>query len=180
MTTDSLMTAEELMLVLDIDCRHELVRGELVSLPFDSGIHGFVAGKLCWLLGNYAHEHPEFRALAGGVGIITARNPDTVRGADLVLVHNERVSRGVGYLPKAPDFVIEILSIWDEASYENGKILDYLNAGVEVLWYVDPHLEIVHVYTPDFRSRIYGKGDTLTGSDTLSGFSLQVDEIFEN
>jgi Uma2 family endonuclease len=179
MATTGPMTAEELMHVPDEDCQHELVRGELVSLPFNSGIHGFVVGNLCGLLGQYALDHPEFRALAGGVGIIIERDPDTVRGADFILVHQDRVPRSnQGYLPAAPNFVAEVLSIWDEASYENAKILDYLTAGVDLLWYIDPHLRIVHVYTPDLRAQIHREGDKLEGGAVLPELSLRVGEIF--
>ncbi len=51
--------------------------------------------------------------LVGEVGIFTRRNPDTVRGADVAFISNDRYERldsKRGFLKVPPDLVVEVLS----------------------------------------------------------------------
>jgi Uma2 family endonuclease len=54
----------------------------------------------------------------------------------------------------------------------------YLQAGVRLVWLVDPASRTVSVFRPDAAPRTLGEGDILDGGDILPGFSLPVAEIF--
>ena len=55
------MTAEELGNLADESLRHELIKGELLTMPVPKLLHGFVTVKLSVLLYNHieANKHVE-------------------------------------------------------------------------------------------------------------------------
>jgi Uma2 family endonuclease len=63
-----------------------------------------------------------------------------VRAPDVAFVRSSRVADGIpsGYFPGAPDFVVEVLSPNDRATDVAAKVADWLAAGAELVWVVDP------------------------------------------
>lgn len=55
----------------------------------------------------------------------------------------------------------------------------WLEAGVSLVWIVDPRLKQVNVFRSREDSAIFKSDQTLTASVLLPGFSLPVSEIFE-
>jgi Uma2 family endonuclease len=78
-----------------------------------------------------------------------------------------------------PIFAVEILSPSDKNEDIDEKIDEYLEAGVKLVWIVDPHLETVLVLRPDAPPRLYNVTETLDGEPHLPGFSTPVAMIFE-
>ena len=58
------------------------------------------------------------------------------------------------------------------------KISMNLQAGVRLVWLVDPETLTVTVFRQDTAPKSIGEGDTLDGSDVLPGFTVPVGEIF--
>jgi len=78
-----------------------------------------------------------------------------------------------------PDLAIEVVSPSDRLRAVRAKCLAYLDAGVHLVWLVEPKHQRVTVYLPDRSTRALGLGDTLDGGAVLPGFSLPVTEIFD-
>lgn len=83
-----------------------------------------------------------------------------------------------GSLRVAPELVVEVVSTHDRAIDIEGKIRDYLAAGVNLVWVVYPELGRVHIYRADGSASVLAAPAELTGEDILPGFSVPVAELF--
>ncbi len=182
------MTGEELFKLGDIG-RAELVKGVLVHKPPAWYIHGYVEVNFAVALDTIVQQHKLGRILTGEVGIYTERDPDTVRGADVIFISNERMAQvqSQSYLDVAPELIVEVLSPDDRWYDVNDKLAEYFNIGVQVVWIADPRRRQVHVYRSLTEVEIFGVDDTLSGGEVLPGFpigtlgrcSVAVAELFE-
>lgn len=174
------MTAEELPRHPELEpC--ELVKGRVVRLRYNTVPHGRLLTEIAVRLGDYADKSGLAQAGIGGVGVVTRRHPDTVRAADLVFISRERWARrdSDGYLDVAPELVVEILSPEDDLwCYVMGKLADYLAAGVDRVWLVDPELRSLFAYRSLTEVERFEEGDVLRDEEILPGFSLPVADIF--
>src|SRR5258708_37197012 len=125
----ALMTAEEFARRPDPGHPEELVRGRVVPVPVPDRRHGQICSKVCRLLGNFAEEHDLGHVLNNDSGVITARQPDTVRGADVAFYSYNRLPKGplpVLYPEVAPDLVVEVRSPGDRWPEALAKVAEYL------------------------------------------------------
>src|SRR5438477_11112897 len=112
-TALALMTAEEFGSRTDPGYPEELVQGRILTIPPPTPRHGQVCSKVVRLLGVFADEHDLGHVLCNDSGVITERDPDTVRGADVTFYSYARVPKGPiakGYLAVPPDLVVEVRS----------------------------------------------------------------------
>lgn len=182
--TARLVTAEEMAAMPEPDdgARYELVRGVVLRVGEPpSPRHGIIALQL----GAAILQHVLPRAL-GRVwvegGVITERDPDTVRGPDVAFVRTARIPPGGfgrGFTDVAPDVVAEVVSPDDRASAVTAKVAEYLAAGVRLVWVVDPAPRTVTAYAAGGAARLYGEGDTLDAGDALPGFAVPVAALFD-
>ncbi len=120
-------------------------------------------------------------AVAGGTGFILARNPDTVRAADVAFVRQSRIAEiGIPqfYFPGAPDLAVEVVSPNDRPNEVEAKVQDWLSHGTLMVWVVDPRRRTVAVHRSPADVRELGATDFLEAPDLLPGFGLGVGEIF--
>ncbi len=89
-----------------------------------------------------------------------------------------------GFPPIAPDFVIELVSPSDlkNQRYEDlqAKMQKYIDNGVKLGWLIEPSAKTVEVYRPQSPVEILNNPQTLSGENVLSGFSLDLTDIFDN
>jgi Uma2 family endonuclease len=176
---EQLMTGEELARHPELDpC--ELVEGRVVPMSPAGPIHGSCEARIVAKLVLYADESGRGIAMAGETGIYTRHDPDTVRGADALFISQERYAcRGpYTFLDVAPELVVEIQSPDDRPGEAMKKIREYLSAGVDRVWYVDPRLRQVRVYRSPEQVETLGMGDILQDEEILPGFSLPLSELF--
>lgn len=77
-----------------------------------------------------------------------------------------------------PDLAVEVLSEGNSRVEMERKLKEYFLSEIEVVWFVDPEMRTVRVYTsPDDVTEL-GVGDTLDGGDVLPGFSVPVARLF--
>ncbi len=80
-----LMTGEELARHPELEpC--ELVNGRVVPMAPAGHIHGTFELRLAARLLTYVEETGRGVAMVGEVGLYTSRDPDTVRGADILFI----------------------------------------------------------------------------------------------
>lgn len=173
------ITGEELACLGDIG-RAELVKGEIVTMVPTGHEHGYVESNFVTLIRSFVRQHKLGRVLSGEVGIYTARNPDTVRGADVVMISDERMAqvKSSSYLDVAPELVVEIMSPDDRWSEVMGKIEEYLNIGVQMVWVADPKTRSIYAYRSLTDVQRFITGQALIGGDVLPGLSIPVIELF--
>ena len=173
-----LTTAEELLRAQDIG-RSELVRGEIRVMIPPGAEHGRVTAKLTLAIGNAVESAGLGTIYAAETGFLLSRNPDTVRAPDVAFVRAGRPpAPSRGYYLGAPDLAVEVLSPDDRPGYVAEKVAEWLEAGAQVVWVVDPRMRTVTVHESGRGPRVLDERDTLPGGDLLPGFKLVVVEVF--
>jgi len=74
--------------------------------------------------------------------------------------------------------VVEILSTHDTVEAVSDKIDDWLCAGVQMLWIVDPFRRTVTIYQPGCDPTILGEHGFLEGDPVVAGFRCPMADIF--
>lgn len=159
--------------------RMELVRGRVVRAPRPASLHGRLLIRLGRFLDEFVERSGEGVVLADA-GIIIARDPDTVRGPDIAYFSEQRIP-GNAYATSSwgpPDLAVEIMSPSNRASEMQAKVTDYLDAGVRLVWVMDPQTRTVTVYKPGGIARMLREDDVLEGDDVLPGFRLPLAAFF--
>ncbi|MFO0838195.1 MAG: Uma2 family endonuclease [Phycisphaerae bacterium] len=159
----------------------ELERGEVVHLTAGGWRHSSITFKVAYLLGEWARRANTGRVLTGEAGVVTARDPDTVRGVDVAYFSFERVPRG-----KAPDSFSEVAPTLAVEAVGKGqgwkkmteKAAEYLRIGTDRVWIIDPTRNTLHVFASDLPPREYRETDTLEHDVVLPGFACRVAEFF--
>ncbi len=180
-TATALLTAEEFGSRPDPGYPEELVRGRIVTMPSPTPRHGQVCSKTDRLLGTFADENDLGHVLCNDSGVITERDPDSMRGADVAFYSYAKVPRGKirkGYLDVVPDLVVEVRSEDDRWKDLEAKAREYLAAGVAVVIILDPGPETAHVYRPGQPPQKLGPDEELTIPDLLGEFRVAVRRFF--
>jgi Uma2 family endonuclease len=160
--------------------RDELVRGRLVREPRPGPQHAWLQVRL----GSMLHDFVERQGLGfvlGDAGYVLAEKPATVRGPDLSFVAAGRMPDGPSAeLPRlAPDLAVEIVSPSNRPAEIHEKVMQYLEAGVRLVWIVDPRARTIAVHRPGTAARVLALDDPLNGEDVLPGFTVPVRRVFD-
>ena len=174
-TTTQLMTAEDLM-QLEGPYRHELIKGELLTMPLPKSEHGRVVANLLMLLGLHVKAH-NLGAVFAETGYKLESNPDTVLGPDVSFVSRERLGDPDGYYEGAPDVAVEVLSPSDRRGRIEWKTNLWISLGAKSVWNVNPKLRTVEVVRAGGERKVFHETDELV-DETVPGFRVTVSEIF--
>jgi Uma2 family endonuclease len=159
--------------------QQELVRGVIITMPPPAARHGACCSKIDRRLGNFVEANRLGTVFANDTGFISERDPDTVRGPDVSFWSRERLPElPEGYIPIAPDLIVEVVSPSDHYSRVQRKVREYLQRGVRMIWVVDPEDRSVTVYRSHQQVAILEENATLSGEDVLPGFTCPVAELF--
>lgn len=173
------MTADELLRLGLSDKRTELVRGQLVVREPAGYRHGEIAARLLASLYNFVESRALGRVVTAETGFVLRRDPDTVRAADVAFVRRERVPVPPpgGFAEVAPDLVIEVLSPNDRPGEVLRKTADWLDAGVLLVWLIDPQRRDARVHRSDGTQEHLGEHDWLDGESVVAGFRWPLDDL---
>jgi Uma2 family endonuclease len=159
----------------------ELIDGELVSVT-PSGLESSSLGhRIGRIVGNFVD--------AQGLGMMTGADggyvffPDraTIRVPDVAFIRKDRLPPpgDRSRFPRlAPDLAIEVLSPSDSTSEVIAKIEMHQEAGIPLIWVVDPEKTTVTVIATGRPTMVLKPGDTLDGGDVLPSLTIPVAEIF--
>jgi len=171
------LTGDDLLRLPDDSRDYELVRGELIEMPLPGGSHGMCQARLGAMLDEFVERH-ELGRVGISSGFYVRRDPDTVRGPDVMFISKEKLDPELeveGYLEVVPDLVAEIVSPHDMHSELMAKVDEYLAAGVRQVWLVDSRRHAVTIYPG---AQTLHESDTLTGGEVLPGFQTPVWRLF--
>jgi Uma2 family endonuclease len=175
-----LISGDELYAMGDIGpC--ELVEGVIVPMSPTSDEHGAYELNVALELRLFADRHGLGKVRTGEVGVFTRRNPDTVRGADVVFISHERYAQktGKGFLKFAPDLIVEVRSPTNTKAEIERKLAEYFAIDVRLVWVLDPELRTIFAYSAPNVVQTFGPADELTGEPVLPGFRVSVARLFE-
>jgi len=177
-TTTHFMTAEEFAEIDDWSHRHELIKGELLTMPPPQLAHGRISANLIMILGQFVKANRLGQVFGEG-GYQIENDPDTVLGPDVSFVATDRISEPEeGYYPGPPDLAIEVISPSDGKGPIERKLGLWLEAGTRSVWHVNPRRRTVEVISSTGERRTLHETDELV-DDTVPGFRVKVSEIFE-
>lgn len=158
----------------------ELVDGVLVEKTVGYW-ESYLAGELVRLLGNYVQ--PRKLGLVSGEAGMMRLFPGLVRIPDVAFARRDkfpdrRIPRQA--IPAlVPDLAVEVLSEGNTPKEMSDKLTDYFDAGVRLVWHIDPRERTVHVFTSPESFEVLQENALLTGGDVLPGFSLSLKEFFQ-
>jgi Uma2 family endonuclease len=181
-TAEALLTAEEYAQMPDDGTPNELVRGRIVPMTVPTPLHGMICTTIAHILYTYAEEHGLGRVASNDSGVITERDPDTVRGPDVSFYSYTRLPKGPvppGYLSVVPDIVFEVRSPSDRWRDIHAKAFEYLDAGVQLVCVVEPAQKTVHVYSAEQPIRTVTAEEELSIPEVLGNFRIKVQRFFE-
>ena len=157
----------------------ELIDGTLVEKVMAS-LESSVAAELIYFIRRYL-ETNDLGMLFGADGLLKIL-PRQVRVPDVSLVRWERFS---GRKPPkaaiyavAPDVAVEVLSENNTAAEMDRKLREYFQAGVRLVWYIDPETRTARAYTAEQVWTEIGPNDLLLGGEVLPGFELSLAQLF--
>jgi Uma2 family endonuclease len=157
----------------------ELIDGEPVAVTPSSDRSGWVSGRIFSRLERFVDANNLGWAFPSETGFVLFEDHATVRSPDAAFVRRDRLPGFTDrFVPLAPDLAVEVLSPSDRMVDAMSKVTMYLQAGVRLVWLVDPAERTVTVFRPDAALKLLGEGDALDGGDVLPGFSVPVADIF--
>jgi Uma2 family endonuclease len=180
-----LMTVEQFWVFVhrpeNRDRSFDLVRGEVVEMSKPGRFHGFVCGNIAAILFLFARKRKKGYVCSNDTGVIIQRDPDTVRGPDVLFFEDvdssEKMNRKWGADP--PRFAVEVMSPNDTMTDLNERIADQLICGTPLVWLLDPERRKVTVYRPNKPLYVLNETDEIRGEDVLRDFRCQVAEFFK-
>ncbi len=179
-TIDALLTAEQFAQLPDDGVPRELDQGEIVEMNVPGFRHGQICAAIARILGNHAYERRCGHVISNDSGVITQRNPDSVRGPDVSYYSYARLPADqcpVRYAAVPPELVFEVLSPDDRWPNVLKKVAEYLTVGVQAVCVVDPQAENLTVYTADAPPRVLSSADTLELSAIVPDWRANVADL---
>lgn len=184
-TTLPLMTTDELLALPEDGTERDLIRGRLreQKMTRRNPFHCTTLSKLDKLLGIWLDSRPMPRGavLGGEAGFRIRKNPDTTVGIDVAYISAEMaaaIAPNSALVDGPPILAVEILSPSDKQEDIQDKVAEYLKAGVNLVWVVDPVFQTVTVYRPDAPPAMFNNTQELSGGEHLPGFRAAVADFF--
>ena len=172
-------TEEDLLRTPEDGWKHELVDGQIRKSP-GGWRHGRVCVKLSSLLEAFAAERQLGYVVDSSTGF---RLPGgNVRLPDVAYVakgHLAGEQEPEGFSDVPPDLAVEVLSPGDRSRDVLDKVGEYLQAGVPLIWVIDPKRRTAAVYRSMTDVRRLGPDDVLDGEGVLPGFHCRLADVID-
>jgi Uma2 family endonuclease len=178
-TTRGKATEADLLNQPDDGYKYELVDGEILRLSPATPRHGRVCVNVLTKLSVFVGERRLGLVFEGQTGF---RLPGgNVRSPDVSFVAAARLE-GVDqddFASLAPDLAIEVLSPSDRPRYILDKVGEFLEAGVRLVWVIDPKNARAVIHRSTSEARELGADDFLDGEDVLPGFHCRLGDVLQ-
>jgi Uma2 family endonuclease len=172
-------TPEDLLTLPEGD-RYELVNGQLVER--DMGWKSsWISGLIFDLLLSYCRPRNLGWVLPADASYQCFPERAKVRKPDTSFIRFERLPASEvpeGHCPIAPNLAVEVVSPNELYEKVECKVDEYLQAGVELVWVVNPATHAVRVHRADGTVTDFGENDEITGEAVIPGFRCHVREFF--
>lgn len=174
--------APEELLALPDEKDYELVDGQLVArnMGWEAS---WIAGRLYFFLSMSCDKNRRGWVAPADASYQCYRDaPNKVRKTDVSFIRLERLE--AARLPKghcriAPDLAAEVVSPNDLYSGVEAKAKEYLQAGVALVWIIDPPTRSVRVHRADGSVTDLTDKDELDGENVIPGFRCKISDLFD-
>ncbi|MDP9357998.1 MAG: Uma2 family endonuclease [Chloroflexota bacterium] len=181
MSVAGLVTVEDVAAMARDAYRYDLIRGELRRMAPAGFEHGLITVRISGPLYAYVEARHLGVVLTAETGFVLRRDPDTLLAPDVSFVRAERVpprEAWRGFAEVAPDLAVEVVLPGDRPGEIREKIGAYLEAGIPLVWSVDPGKRTVTVHRPGRDPEELGENGVLDGEAVVPGFRLPVADLF--
>lgn len=157
---------------------------ELVDAVLLEKVMGYEESVLAMEIANLLKNfiRPKKLGIVAGEGGMLRLAPELVRIPDLSFISRSRLPQGKlprGPMPElVPNLAVEVLSKSNTEREMSRKLDDYFDAGVQLVWFVDPPTRSIEVFTSRSKSAVLKGAQMLTGGTVLPGFKVKVADIF--
>jgi len=173
-------TAEDL-LRLSGDAIYELLDGRLVEKKMGARASE-VAANLIGEIRPFLKSMKLGRVFDSDCGYqVFGPNRNRVRKPDVSFVARGRLPNDEvpqGHIAFEPDFAVEVVSPNDLADEVEEKRVEFLQAGVRLVWIIYPTTKTIHVFRHDGSCAVLTESGNLSGDDVLPGFTCRVADLF--
>lgn len=184
---DRLMTTEEFLALPDDGVERWLIDGRMVEVGMTTRnkFHTRIESRVSHVLETWLEGQPEPRGSvhAGEAGVRLRKSPERTVGVDVVYLAPE-VSAAVmadeesTIIDAVPTLAVEILSPSEVKENTTRKLRHYRDAGVPLVWVIDPDFRTVTVHRSGVKPVMVNDGEELDGGDALPGFRIPVARLF--
>lgn len=158
----------------------ELINGEIVPVNPTSLHAAAVTARIVTFLNAHVLATSAGLIVGPDAGFVIFPDENTLVAPDVSFVASHRVPPAAeqGRFPRlAPDLVVEVMSPSDRMTDALRKISLYLEAGVALVWLVEPGPRTLSVFERD-RPSVRLAGDQVVAAESiLPGFSMHVDDL---
>ncbi len=135
-----------------------------------------------YLVVNIQDKFVTSKAYQGGARLLAETDcwltESQMRRPDLAFFSKESIRVVDDSSEPIPPFVVEIISPSDTVKRVESKIIEYFEAGVQVVWHIHPELKMVRVFTSSRRNVTCFENDTFDASPVVPDLQLTVEELF--
>jgi Uma2 family endonuclease len=107
----------------------------------------------------------------------SALSPDAAWVSNESLARCSRQQRK-GFLPLAPEFVVEVMSPSDRLKQAKTKMEQWVANGVQLAWLIDGDAETIHIYRTNHAPKTRQGIQQLAGAGPIQGFVIQLRSIW--
>lgn len=179
-TAEIAYTPEDLLTMRDGD-NYELVDGQLVERKL-SQESSWIAGRVFGRVDAFVEANGLGWTFPEGTSFqCFPDDPTRVRRPDTSFVRLQRQPAGPlqrGHGRVAPDLVVEVVSPHDLFQEVDEKVDEWLAAGVQLIWVINPRGRTVTVIRPDADAHKLNESDELHGDPVLPGLACRVTVLF--
>lgn len=179
LTKKTNLTLEEFWALTEGETAYELVDGQAAPKVSPKYFHSSLQRAFDLLISAWCKGkgriRPEWAVSLNRNGVPWVPVPDLTYISYERLPRNWRCNEAC---PEKPELIIEIISPGQTMKEFEDKAKDYFNAGVSMIWVVDPEAITITVFFPDGNRRLY-TGDTQIVDTLLPGLELTPQLIFE-
>lgn len=158
-------------------------KGEVIEMSPAGRKHGRVANKIAYKLTSFIESKKLGAGYTAETGFVVERSPLHILAPDFAFITKERDEpQELGFGKIIPDFVLEVRNPSETLGETTEKILEWIAAGVKLVWLADMKTQSVAAYRKEkgqIRATIYTSDKSIDGGDVFKGFSAKVSEFFE-
>lgn len=158
----------------------ELIRGEVVAVNPTSYRSARVTARILRLLDTYTESHQLGDVVGPDAGFVIFPDENTLVAPDVGFVASHRVPPAADqehFARLAPDLVVEVMSPSDRMTDALRKISLYLEAGVPLVWLVEPGPRTISIFEQGRSPRRLAGDDVIAAEAILPGFKMTVDAL---
>jgi len=157
----------------------ELIDGAPIAVTPSAGLSSMIASRIAGHVFVYLGRHPIGHQFSSDAGFVLFADQPTVRSPDFAVVLRTRLPEvPASFVPIPPDLAVEVLSPTDRLSEALSKIAMYLEAGIPLVWLIDPVNRTATIFQQDKVPVTIGADGVLDGEEVLPGFTLSLATLF--